>query len=119
MVFRRNAIAALRPASPEKIRISADYYWAFGAHMIGGTVRMERALGYYRIHGTNLWANNGYFGSGSALGFLKPEITETIRSALTESFCAAAPGLERPVGSKHLARAFVNYVRLARSDQAA
>jgi FkbM family methyltransferase len=110
MMFRRNAIAALRPASPEKIRIQADSFWAYGAHMLGGTVRLERALGYYRLHGANSWANSGYFGSGSRMGVEDADVAATIQQELTRTFCAVAPGLERSLETGQLARAFANYV---------
>lgn len=110
MVFRRAAIATLRPMAPEKIRIQADSYWAYSAHMLGGTVRLERPLGYYRLHGKNSWANSGYLGKGSIIGDENPEVASTIQQEVVRTFCAVAPGLGRTLERPKLARAFANYI---------
>ena len=81
MVFRRDAINAMRPADPGKIRTCADSYLAPAAHMLGGTVRLERVLGNYRLHGTNSWANHRFMGQGNELGKANSETVDAIRLA--------------------------------------
>ena len=68
MMFRRTVLDTLRPAHPERIRICADSYLAKGAHTLGGTVRIERSLGCYRLHGENAFSRNTLYGSRTSLG---------------------------------------------------
>jgi glycosyltransferase involved in cell wall biosynthesis len=84
MMFRRNVLEAARPKDPAAIPISADAYLARIAHAIGGTVRIERRLGCYRLHGGNLWAKNAFFGAGSRLGDGKFELELSIRLAVID-----------------------------------
>jgi hypothetical protein len=78
--------------------------------MLAGTVRLERSLGFYRLHGANSWANSGYFGSGSQIGLEDPNVATAIQQELIRTYCAAAPRLGRILDTKQLARALVNYV---------
>ena len=48
MVFRREMLERLRPSAPEKIRICADNYWAYMAHLLAGTGRIRVPLTAYR-----------------------------------------------------------------------
>ena len=68
MMFRRSVVEAVRPPDPKRIPICADIYLARAAHFLGGTVRLERVLGSYRMHGANAWANGQLLGDGTPLG---------------------------------------------------
>lgn len=110
MMFRRDVLAVMRPDDPGKIRICADTYLAHAAHMVGGTVRLERVLGSYRLHAANGWAKRNLLGAGSQIGSVSPEITERIRAALAERWCAVAPALEPIIPRRSLRRTLVDYV---------
>jgi len=107
MAFRRIAIEAMRPANPEDLRICADGYLARAAHMLGGTVRLERALGFYRLHDGNSWANSRFFGGGTRSGNAPPGLNSAIRSALLKRFCEVAPKLESAIARDALRRALI------------
>lgn len=94
MVFRRDAVDAIRPESGEAIRISADAYLAPAAHIVGGTVRLEKRLGRYRIHPDNGWAHGRLIGAGQPMGAVNPEREKAVRRALVVHLCAAADRLE-------------------------
>ena len=85
-MFRRRTLEAMRPLAPEKLRIGADGYWVNAAQMLGGSARLECALGYYRLHGTNVWAKNPFLGEGSELGFTPDEVTQATYSELAGAF---------------------------------
>jgi GT2 family glycosyltransferase len=110
MMFRRDAIAAMRPPDPTKIRICADEYLAHAAHMIGGTVRLERILGSYRLHDTNGWAKKHVLGQGTELGSVPPGVPEGIRRALAEQWCAIAPELQPVLSRRSMRRTLVDYL---------
>jgi GT2 family glycosyltransferase len=107
MVFRRIAIEAMRPANPEELRVCADGYLARAAHMLGGTVRLERVLGSYRLHGGNAWANSRFFGGGIKSGCVPPAVAEAVQSALLKRFCEVAPKLETAIDRNTLSRALI------------
>jgi len=107
MVFRRIAVETMRPPNPEELRICADGYLARAAHMLGGTVRLERALGFYRLHDGNSWANNRFFGGGTRSGQAPPGVNKAIRSALLKRFCEVAPRLESAIERDALRRALI------------
>lgn len=110
MMFRRSALQLLRPGTPERIKICADNYLAVAAHMLGGTVRIERTLGHYRLHGANSWAKHAFVGRGTTLGAARPDVERAVRSALIERFCAAADDLMRIMSRSDLARILVSYL---------
>ena len=68
MLFRRATLEAIRPEAPEDYRICADYYLATFSHIVGGSLLTYDAHGYYRIHGTNMWAKNTVLGEGTVTG---------------------------------------------------
>lgn len=107
MVFRRIAIETMRPPSPEGLRICADGYLARAAHMLGGTVRLERVLSFYRLHEGNSWANNRFFGEAIRSGQAAPAVNNAIRTALLKRFCEVAPNLESAIVRASLRRAFI------------
>jgi glycosyltransferase involved in cell wall biosynthesis len=110
MMFRRDAIVAMRPPDPTQIRICADYYLAHAAHMIGGTVRLEKVLGSYRLHNTNGWAKKNVLGEGTELARLSAEVAEGIRRILAEQWCAIAPELEPMLSHRSMRRTLVDYL---------
>lgn len=110
MMFRRDALEVMRPVDSGQIRICADTYLAHGAHMLGGTIRLERVLGSYRLHAANGWAKCNLIGAGSQIGCVSPETTERIRAALVERWCAVAPVLEPIIPRRSLRRTLVEYI---------
>lgn len=90
-MFRRNALVAMRPRSSEKLRIGADGYWVQAAHLLGGTVRIDRALGYYRMHDTNVWATNPFLGNGSILGFTSKQLYDDTNAEMRGTFVERLP----------------------------
>jgi len=58
MTFRRDALALVLSVEPNGFQICADAYLAQFCHALGGTVMIERALGAYRRHGRNNFADN-------------------------------------------------------------
>ena len=103
MVFRRSLIDLMRPANSDDIPICADDYWAHAAQALGGTVRLERALACYRIHGSNSWAKNIFIGESTALGSVDAQTQRRIRLALVTQFCAKADLIEGHVPRQQLA----------------
>jgi GT2 family glycosyltransferase len=110
MMFRRDAIVTMRPPDPERIRICADAYLAHAAHMLGGTVRLERILGSYRLHGSNGWARQRVLGEGSLVGTASPEIAKGIRAAVAERWCAVAPEMEPVLSRRSMRKALVSFI---------
>jgi glycosyltransferase involved in cell wall biosynthesis len=110
MMFRRNVLDIMRPGNPEDIRICADAYLALSAHILGGTVRLERVLGCYRIHPTNSWATGQFFGQGSHLGEMTRETRMVVREALLDRLLTVAPEIEKAVSRRYLRRTVVAYV---------
>jgi glycosyltransferase involved in cell wall biosynthesis len=102
MVFRRDAVDVIRPASGEAIRISADAYLAPAAHIVGGTVRLEKCLGRYRIHRDNGWAHGRLLGDGQPMGRIDAQREKAVRRALMAHFCASAARLEALVPEQEL-----------------
>ncbi len=100
MVFRRDALDAVRPENGGAIRISADAYLAPAAHIVGGTVRLEKRLGRYRIHRDNGWAHGRLLGAGQPMGGVDAERDKMVRRLLVARLCAAADRLE-PYLPKH------------------
>lgn len=93
MMFRRTVLDTLRPARPERIRICADNYLAKGAHMLGGTVRIERSLGCYRLHGENAFSRNMLYGSRTSLGRTPRDIVKASHEELIRCLCDNAESL--------------------------
>jgi glycosyltransferase involved in cell wall biosynthesis len=57
--FCRNVLDKIMPIPEEKFRLAADGYLVFSVPFYGEIVSIEEPLGAYRIHGNNLWAQNG------------------------------------------------------------
>ncbi|WP_457940595.1 glycosyltransferase family 2 protein [Mesorhizobium sp. 10J20-29] len=110
MMFRRDAIQAIRPLDTDRIRHCADAYLAPAAHMLGGTVRIEHVLGSYRLHSNNGWAHQRLLGDACRMG-LAPEATDkAVRAALAERWCAVAPDLEPLIPRRLMGRLLVNHI---------
>jgi glycosyltransferase involved in cell wall biosynthesis len=90
MVFRRSVLDLARPADPSAIRICADSYWAPFAHIVGGSLRIEKPLGMYRLHGGNHWANGHFLGGLLELGAVHKDLRESIQISLAAQLCAVA-----------------------------
>jgi hypothetical protein len=110
MVFRRVVIEAMRPKRPERIRICADEYLARAAHMLGGSVRLERALGCYRLHDANVWAKGPFFGEDSHLGQVPPDVSRTIRAELGDRLCEIGADLEPAIPRRYLGEALIAHL---------
>lgn len=107
MVFRRAIIDLLRPGATDDIRVCADEYWAHAAQIVGGTVRLQRRLGYYRLHDDNGWANSVYLGEGFELGVVDREAAGRIHLILAKQFCAKVDEITKYVPKKHVAAALL------------
>jgi hypothetical protein len=53
MMFRRSALNFIRPHKPLAYKIQADAYIAQGAHLLGGTLFLTKALIYRTVHNEN------------------------------------------------------------------
>jgi glycosyltransferase involved in cell wall biosynthesis len=110
MMFRRDAIEAMRPQDPSRIRHCADAYLAPATHMLGGTVRIERVLGSYRIHNSNGWANHHLLGSSCRIGTAPPDTDEQIRAAIAERWCIIAPDFQLTIPKREMGRTLVRHM---------
>ena len=110
MMFRRAALEILRPARPERLRICADRYFVVGAHLLGGTVRIERSLGCYRVHDSNGFARNKLLGSGSALGRLAREIVVASDEEFVRSLCDNAELLRATLSPGRVAQLLIKHL---------
>ncbi|ESY07253.1 glycosyltransferase [Mesorhizobium sp. C386A] len=113
MMFRRAPLEIMRPSDPDEIKICADGYMARAAHMIGGTVRIGRALGSYRLHGGNGWADGRILGTGVGLGRMSPDTEIAIRRALANRWCEVAPGLAHLISRHSMRRTLVDLIGLS------
>lgn len=57
--FCRNVLNKIMPIPEKAFRLAADGYLVFSTPFYGEIVSIEKTLGAYRIHGKNLWAQNG------------------------------------------------------------
>lgn len=110
MMFRRSIIDMLRPSSTDDIRICADEYWAHAAQIVGGTVRLDKRLSYYRLHDANGWANRSYLGDGFEIGVIDDEASMRIRLVLARRFCANAAEITKHVPKDHIATSLIELV---------
>ena len=110
MMFRRTVLETLRPARPEQLRICADLYLARGAHMLGGTVRIERSLGCYRLHGKNGFARNSLLGARTAFGRPPREIAIASRGELVRCLCDKAEQLRGTLSRDYVANLLLELV---------
>jgi glycosyltransferase involved in cell wall biosynthesis len=107
MMFRRTVLDTLRPSRPERLRISADSYLAKGAHVLGGTVRIERSLGCYRLHGENAFSRNPLYGSRTSLGQTSDAILAASNVELIRCLCDNAAPLVATLPRQYLANLLV------------
>ncbi len=63
MMFRRPALDLMRPHKRLPYPGSADSYLAQGAHLLGGSLFLNRPLVYRLAHGSNAWLTSGVFAS--------------------------------------------------------
>jgi hypothetical protein len=110
LMFRRSAIEALRPIHPERIRICADAYLVKIAHLLGGTVRIERSLGWYRMHGSNNYTRNAFFGDGGKLSDNWGKYEPAIRDEIALCLCERAEAIVVSFSWRYLARVLIEMV---------
>jgi hypothetical protein len=110
MVFRRDALEAIRPDRPGDIRISADLYLAFGAHFLGGTVRLERVLGSYRLHGANAWAAKWFLGDAATIGPGSAADEAAARLAVIAVVARRAPEIQKLIPRRYLRSEIIGYL---------
>jgi len=115
MVFRRSVLDLAKPADPSAIRICADDYWAHIAHVIGGSVRIEKPLGMYRVHSGNRWANSCFLGDLLELGAAHKDVRESIQLAVAEQLCAVAEQVADYDRHKQVARSVIDMLGPGRS----
>jgi glycosyltransferase involved in cell wall biosynthesis len=62
MMFRRPALLAMRPHKPLAYKRQIDAYLAPGAHMLGGSMFLMKALIYRGVHAGNDWQREDVWG---------------------------------------------------------
>ena len=110
MMFRRAVLEVLRPARPERLRICADRYLARVSHMLGGTVRIERSLGCYRLHGRNGFAKNPLLGARTAFGRPPRSIVVAADEELVRCLCDKAELLRATLPPRYAADLLLAHV---------
>jgi glycosyltransferase involved in cell wall biosynthesis len=68
VMFRRGILDLALTDSIADIRICADFFLLHFSHLIGGTLLIRNAHGFYRRHGSNQFALNAVIGAGAAPG---------------------------------------------------
>ncbi|WP_045836903.1 glycosyltransferase family 2 protein [Hyphomicrobium sp. 99] len=63
MMFRRAALNYLKPNKKLAYKTCADGYLAQGAHALGGTLFLQKALVYRRLHASNSWIDADIYAS--------------------------------------------------------
>jgi glycosyltransferase involved in cell wall biosynthesis len=64
MVFRRDALATITPFEfPKEVKFNGDSYCAHGAHMLGGTLFLDRVLSWRGVHEDNTARVRHHFSS--------------------------------------------------------
>jgi len=66
MMFRRAALDLVMPEDPDELRVCTDCYMFVICHYFTGSLAIGSALGAYRRHGNNSFANNAVMGAGLA-----------------------------------------------------
>ncbi|WP_162916621.1 glycosyltransferase family 2 protein [Dongia deserti] len=110
IVFRRTVLEVLRPARPERLRICADRYLVVGAHMLGGTVRIERSLGCYRLHDGNGFSRNKLLGSRIALGRPSQDIVAASNDEFVRCLCDMAEVLRATLSPRYVAKLLIKHL---------
>lgn len=84
MMFRRPALLATRPQGPIAYRRQLDAWIAPGAHMLGGSMFLNKALVYRGIHGGNSWLREDVWGhtQGARLPSVGAQIRADVREAI-------------------------------------
>jgi glycosyltransferase involved in cell wall biosynthesis len=62
MMFRRDLLELVFPATDEQVRLYLDYYLSNFSMLISGGIAIEEALYAYRMHGTNSHSNGKVVG---------------------------------------------------------
>lgn len=63
-MFRRAALKFLKPNKKLAYKRCADGYLAQGAHALGGTLFLQKALVYRTLHAQNSWIDADIYASG-------------------------------------------------------
>ena len=75
--------------------------------MLGGTVRIERSLGCYRLHGANGFSRNLLLGAYSSFGTPHKDIVAASRQETIRSICDNAERLRGTISPGYLAKLLV------------
>ena len=75
--------------------------------MLGGTVRIERSLGCYRLHGANGFSRNLVLGVYSSFGTPHKDIVIASREETVRSICDNAERLRGTIPPRYLAKLLV------------
>ena len=108
MVFRRDFIDIALPADGRPRERHADYYLAYLAQMIGGTLVLPNRLGVYRMHGRNLFANLPRIGGSQLTGVEPHGAVRQTRERIVLHVMRNWPLFEKLVGVEILVAGFRN-----------
>jgi glycosyltransferase involved in cell wall biosynthesis len=97
MMFRRDAVALVLGGEPNGFRICADAYLAQFCHALGGTIMIELALGAYRRHGRNNFADNVVVGGLAPLSARRDHANDP-RPMIASHILANQQELVRAIG---------------------
>jgi glycosyltransferase involved in cell wall biosynthesis len=117
LMFRRAVLDLLCPADTERLRICTDGYLARGAHMLGGTVRIDKALGGYRLHPDNNFSRNPLLGDQAELGRTPRAISHAIQDELTARLLEHADELQMTIPPRYLAELLLYTAGYDRASQ--
>ena len=84
MMFRRPALNAVRPKGEIKWKRQLDAWLAPGAHMLGGSMFLNKRLVYRGVHADNSWIRGDVFGMGQSarMESVGAEIRAEVREAI-------------------------------------
>ncbi len=92
MMFRRPALKAMRPRRELGYKRQIDAYLAPGAHMLGGSMFLNKPLIYRSVHENNGWLREDVFGQSQA-----PKLTpmgSKCRADVREAIIANGYGMD-------------------------
>ena len=78
--------------------------------MLGGTVRIERSLGCYRLHGKNGFARNSLLGARTAFGTPPKDIVVATKNELVRCLCDKAEQLRKTLSRNYVASLLLELV---------
>lgn len=84
LMLRRSMMELI---APDEIRIAADTYYGYGAHVLGSSIVFEAVVARYTRHGGNAYSNAGVYGAA----------TLPVRTAVGGGWAGMAPILRRHI----------------------